>query len=190
MAAPSLLSGHSARLYRPAVVSHIRTYNWPPWQLNFWIFVMVLTSTTIVAVFSIFIQTQFQLELPVPWYFTYYVTVGALALLSIVGLFWLIHVRRLLPAIVMMGAFIIFVLWLVGLVVISIQFWGPNGSIYSNCKAHVFSQNPKGKTLETLAWLQQRNICQSWQLVFAMGLIGAIFLVWLMIMAYQVFVNS
>lgn len=31
---------------------------------------------------------------------------------------------------------------------------------------------------------------QSWQLVFAMGLTGAIFLVWVMIMAYQVFVNS
>lgn len=31
---------------------------------------------------------------------------------------------------------------------------------------------------------------QSWYLVFAMGLVGSIFLVWIMIMAYQVFVDS
>jgi hypothetical protein len=31
---------------------------------------------------------------------------------------------------------------------------------------------------------------QTWYLVFAMGLTGAIFWVWVMIMAYQVFVRS
>lgn len=31
---------------------------------------------------------------------------------------------------------------------------------------------------------------ESWRLVFAMALLGAIFLLWIMIMAYQVFVNS
>lgn len=31
---------------------------------------------------------------------------------------------------------------------------------------------------------------QSWQLVFAMALTGTVFFVWVMIMAYQVFVNS
>ncbi|PHH87156.1 hypothetical protein CDD83_9246 [Cordyceps sp. RAO-2017] len=188
MAATSIFSG-SSTYYRRPVVSHIRTYNWPPWQLNFWIFVMLLASTSILAVFSSFIQMQAQLELAVPWYFPYYITVGCLAILYIGGIFWLIASRRLLPAIVMIGAFMLFVLWLVGLVVVAIQLWGPGG-VQANCNVQVFGQNPTGKTVETLAWLQQRNICQSWHLVFAMGLTGAIFLVWVMIMAYQVFVNS
>lgn len=34
------------------------------------------------------------------------------------------------------------------------------------------------------------SIGQSWQLVFAMSLTGAVFLIWIMIMAYQVFVDS
>ncbi len=66
MAVSSYLSGSSVG-YNRRVVSHIRTYNWPPWQLNFWIFVMLLASASIVGVFSTFIQMQVQLELPVPW---------------------------------------------------------------------------------------------------------------------------
>lgn len=31
---------------------------------------------------------------------------------------------------------------------------------------------------------------QGWYLVFSMGLVGAVFLVWIMVMAYQVFVDS
>ncbi|RCI12741.1 hypothetical protein L249_1277 [Ophiocordyceps polyrhachis-furcata BCC 54312] len=192
MAAMSLVSGTSLGYpYRSRrVVGHIRTYNWPPWQLNFWIFVMLLASSSIVGVFSIFIQMQSQLDLPVPWYFPYYITVGCLAILFIGGLFWLIANRRLLPAFVMIGAFMLFVMWLVGLVVVSTQLWGPNGSVQNNCNLFVFGQNPTGRTAETLAWMQQKNICQSWHLVFSMALIGAIFLVWVMIMAYQVFANS
>ncbi|KAJ6441046.1 hypothetical protein O9K51_06840 [Purpureocillium lavendulum] len=189
MAVSSYLSGSSVG-YNRRVVSHVRTYNWPPMQLNFWIFVMLLASASIVGVFATFIQMQVQLELPVPWYFPYYITVGALAILFIAGIFWLIANRRLLPAIVMIGAFMLFVMWLVGLVVVSMQLWGPNGSVQSNCNLQVFNQNPRGKTIETLAWMQQKNICQSWHLVFAMALTGSIFLVWVMIMAYQVFVNS
>jgi hypothetical protein len=49
------------------VTSRIRTYNWPPLQLNFWIFVMLLASTTILGVFGGFIRTQYQLELGIPW---------------------------------------------------------------------------------------------------------------------------
>lgn len=34
------------------------------------------------------------------------------------------------------------------------------------------------------------SIGQSWHLVFAMALTGIIFLFWIMVMAYQVFVDS
>lgn len=89
----------------------------------------------------------------------------------------------------MIGAFLIFVLWMVGLIASSIELWG-SGGVQSNCNLQVFSENPTSATVETLAWLQQKSTCQSWYLVFAMGLTGAIFLVWVMIMAYQVFAKS
>lgn len=80
----------------------------------------------------------------------------------------------------------LFVLWLVGLIVVSVELWGPNG-VSSDCNSQVFNQNPTGQTLQTLSWLEQRSICQGWQAVFALGLVGSIFLLWIMIMAYQVF---
>ncbi|KKY31142.1 putative arginase-like protein [Diaporthe ampelina] len=123
-------------------------------------------------------------------YFPYYITVAALVIAFIVILLWLIFQRRLLPSIVMIGGFMLFVLWLVGLIVTSVQLWGPSGSVSANCNAAVFDRNPTGQTLEALAWLQQRSICQGWQAVFALGLVGAIFLLWIMIMAYQVFADN
>lgn len=93
-------------------------------------------------------------------YFPYYITVAALTIIFILGLFWLIAQRRLLPAIVMIGAFILFVLWLTGLIIVAIELFGPSGSISSNCDLEVFNRNPKGQTIEVLAYLQQKNICK------------------------------
>ncbi|KAH8175111.1 arginase-like protein [Sarocladium implicatum] len=172
---------------RPA---HVRTYNWPPFYLNLWIFVMLLASGSIMGVFSIFIQTQERLNLGIPWYFPYFIAVAAHTVVFIFGLFWLIYNRRLLPAIVMIGAFMLFVLWMVGLVVTSVELWGPSGSVNGVCNMQVFNKNPMGASEATLAWMQQKNICESWRLVFAMALVGVVFLVWIMIMSYQVFVKS
>jgi hypothetical protein len=93
-------------------------------------------------------------------YFPYFITVSGLCIIFIAGLFYLIATRRLLPAIVMIGAFVMFVLWLVGLIIVSIQLWGPNGSVQSSCNLHVFNREPWGQSMETLAWLQQKNICE------------------------------
>lgn len=59
-----------------------------------------------------------------------------------------------------MGSFILFVLWLVGLIVISIQLWGPVGSVNGNCNLYVDGATSRGPNLETLAWLQQKSICE------------------------------
>ena len=178
MVSKSAFTGSSLTYDRRAI-SHVRTYNWPPIQLNFWIFVMLLTSSTIIGVFAIFIETQNQLLLPIPWYvtpklhnprvgltpkfyryFPYFITVACLGILFVGIIFWLIAERRLLPAIVMIGAFMLFVLWIVGLIVIAIELFGPKGSVQSVCNNEVFNRNPKGQSEETLAWLQQRNICR------------------------------
>mgnify|MGYP005988308451 CR=1 len=65
MAFSSTLDGGS--VYERRVISHVRTYDWPPLQLNFWIFVMLLASSTVVGVFGTFMQIQSQLDLPMPW---------------------------------------------------------------------------------------------------------------------------
>ena len=138
MVATSMLSESDMTYERRT--AHVRTYNWPPFYLNLWIFVMLLASGSIMGVFSIFIQTQERLELGIPWsvplspfhrdqhrntdsenrYFPYFIAVGAHTVVFIFGLFWLIYNRRLLPAIVMIGAFMLFILWMVGLVVTSV----------------------------------------------------------------------
>lgn len=101
-------------------------------------------------------------------YFPYFITVGSLSILFILGIFWLIAQRRLLPAIVMVGGFMFFILWLVGLVVVAIQLFGPDGSIQSVCDVQVFGRNPKGTSEATMAWLQQRNICTSFFFFFTL----------------------
>lgn len=116
-------------------------------------------------------------------------TVSALCIAFIGLMLWLIFQRRLLPAIVMIGGFMLFVLWVVGLIVVSVELWGPGG-VSSACNAQVFNRNPTGQSLDTLAWLEQSSICQCWQAVFSLGLVGSIFLMWIMIMAYQVFAED
>lgn len=174
---------------------------------------MLAASCLIIGVFATFVETLHVLEQPIPWYapplfpvqssctppltsshryYPYYITVACLTIAFIFLLLWLIFQRRLLPSIVMVGAFIIFVMWLVGLVVISIQLWGPRNSISSRCNIYVFGRDPKpkGESDVTRSWLQQKSVCQSWQAVFAFGLIGQIFLFWIMVMAYSVFVDD
>lgn len=58
-----------------------------------------------------------------------------------------------------MGSFILFVLWTVGLIVISVQLWGPSGSVNSTCQLYVNGQSSTGPSIETLAWLEQHSIC-------------------------------
>jgi glucan phosphoethanolaminetransferase (alkaline phosphatase superfamily) len=95
---------------------------------------------------------------PLPRYFPYWVTVGALSIVFIIIMLWLISQRQLLPGIVIMGSFILFVLWTVGLIVISIQLWGPSG-VNGNCGLYVNSNAVKGASTSTLAWLEQHSIC-------------------------------
>jgi hypothetical protein len=55
-----------------------------------------------------------------------------------------------------------FVLWLVGLIVISIELWGPTGSVSANCNRLVFNNAPVStdSNMVRLAWLQQKSICK------------------------------
>src|SRR3569833_2994975 len=92
-------------------------------------------------------------------YFPYYITVACIAILFVGMLLFLIFQRRLLPSIVMIGGFLLFVLWLVGLIVVSIELWGPTGSVSSNCYLAEFNQNPTGQTLNTLVFFVLLCFC-------------------------------
>lgn len=162
-------------------------YQWPPIQLNLWLLVMMVGSSTVLSIFSSFIFTQRQLRIGIPWYFTYWITVAAISIVFLLIMLWLIAQRQLLPGIVMMGSFILFILWMVGLIIISLQLWGPHGSINSNCQLYIEHKSVFGTSLDTLAWLQQHSVCQAWQAAWAFQLIGCAFLVWIMTMAYQVY---
>lgn len=95
-------------------------------------------------------------------YFPYWIAVGSLSILFLALILWLISQRSLLPGIVILGGFILFILWLVGLIVTSIEFWGPTGNVNTNCNIYVTGQTATGPSINTLAWLEQHSICKSW----------------------------
>lgn len=92
-------------------------------------------------------------------YFPYYITVASFSILYVALLVFLLARHRLLPAIVMIGAFLVSILWFVGLVVVSIQLWGSNG-VNGECNLRVFDRSPRGDSQETLAWLMEKSICE------------------------------
>ncbi|KAH8758210.1 hypothetical protein BGZ57DRAFT_932591 [Hyaloscypha finlandica] len=186
-----MASSESTMTADAVVVHRMRTkYHWPALQLNFWLLIMIIGSATILGIFSYFASVQQQLQVGTPWYFPYWITVSALALLFIFMMLYLISQRQLLPGIVVMGSFILFVLWMVGLIVISIQLWGPSGSVNGSCNLYVTGAASQGPSEATLAYLEQKSICQSWTAAWAFQLVGCVFLLWMMIMAYQVYAED
>lgn len=108
---------------------------------------------------------------------------SALALIFLLAMLVLISQRLLLPGIVVLGSFILFVLWLTGLIETSILLYGPKESVSSYCN---LIRSSTGESETTLAWLETNSICQSWKAAFAFEIVGTVFLFWMMVMAYQV----
>ncbi|KAK4988641.1 hypothetical protein LTR66_007151 [Elasticomyces elasticus] len=102
----------------------------------------------------------------------------------------LISQRRLLPSVVLLWSFILLVLFITGLIETAIQLFGPQGNVNGNCQNYITNQPVTGVSVSTLAWLQQNSICQSWQAAFAFWIVGAVFLVWMLVMASRVNSNG
>lgn len=45
-----------------------RKYRWPAAQLNFWLFIVLVSSSTVMGIFASFSAVQSQLGLGTPWY--------------------------------------------------------------------------------------------------------------------------
>jgi len=163
-----------------------QSYYWPDQQLNFWIIIMLATGGTLIGVFAAFVVQQQHLDLGIPWIMPFGITVGSLTVLFVWLKLVLIYQRRLLPSIVMIGSFILLVLYITGIVETAIQLFGPAGNINGNCQTYIYNQPSHGLSLDTLAWLEQDSICASWDAVFAFWLVGAVFLTWMIILGSTV----
>jgi hypothetical protein len=72
----------------------------------------------------------------------------------------LIAQRRLLPGVMLLFSFILLVLFVTGIIGTAMQlFGGPN--VNNQCNTYVGSMKQTGPSVNTLAWLQQQNICTS-----------------------------
>ncbi|KAI9729350.1 MAG: hypothetical protein M1834_006873 [Cirrosporium novae-zelandiae] len=167
------------------VVQRRRRYRWPEVQLNIWIFIQLVAAGFLLGVFADFLAIQQQLRLGTPWLFPYMITVASLTLLAILVMLILINQRMLLPGVIVLASFILFVLWLTGLIETAIQLYGP-ANVNGNCNRYVYHEEQHGQSLNTLAWLEQYNICNLWRAAFAFEIIGSVFFFWMMIMAWQV----
>jgi len=116
----------------------------------------------------------------------YGIAIGSLTILLIIAMLLLIFQSRLIPGIVTIAAFVLLVLYLTGLIETAIQLFGPAGNINANCAQYVYGQASRGVSVNTLAWLQQNSTCQSWLAVFAFWIVGAVFLVWMIVIASMV----
>lgn len=116
----------------------------------------------------------------------YGITVGALLVVFILIILGLVYQRRLIPGVVSLGSFILLVLFIAGLIETAIQVFGTQSNINSNCQTYVIKNPSFGVSLETLAWLTQNSICQSWYAVFSFWIIGTVFLIYMLVIANTV----
>ena len=84
---------------------------------------------------------------------------SAIALGFLLLILVLIAQRSLLPGIVIIGSFILFVLWLTGLVETGILLFGPSQSVNGLCNTYINGQATNVVSVANLAWLEQKNIC-------------------------------
>ncbi|KAL9636520.1 MAG: hypothetical protein Q9204_002225 [Flavoplaca sp. TL-2023a] len=165
-------------------VQRRRKYHWPEAQLNFWIFIMLVSSAILLGIFAYLTAIQNTLRLGIPWILPYMITISTLCIIFIIILLGLISQRQLLPGIVVLGSFILFVLFLTGLIETSIQLYGPSGAVNSYCGSRPNTEVID--SMQTAVWLANLGICTDFRTAFAFEIVGTIFLLWMMVMAYQV----
>lgn len=131
------------------------------------------------------------------------VVTGALGVFFVLLVVVLILRGFLLPGIVIIGSFILFVLWLTGLIETSLLLYGVTGNVNDNCQIYVVENVSRGNSIDTLAWLTQSTICtffpffqgiflltvyigNCWKTGFAFELVNTVFYFWMMVMSWQV----
>lgn len=91
--------------------------------------------------------------------------------------------RRLYPGVVILKAFILFVLYLTGMIGTASQLFGP---VIKECQRG----SANGLNVDALMWLLQRSTCEDWYVVFGFWVVGMLFEVWILIVARRVLARS
>jgi hypothetical protein len=94
------------------------------------------------------------------------VTIGCLTILFLVFLLVLSNNDALTPGICMLFCGVLFTLYLTGLIETGVQLFG-NGHVALNCQTYVNNVNIVGPGVNTLAWLEENNICPSFPCAMA-----------------------
>ena len=116
--------------------------------------------------------------------FPFSISTGALTVAFLAIILGLVGQRQLIPNIVILGCFILFALYLTGLIETAIQLYGPRGSVNSYCNAYRPSSGYReGQGQETLAYIATQGICNDWKALFSFYIVGCVFLLWMMFIA-------
>jgi len=91
--------------------------------------------------------------------------------------------RRLFPGLVILKAFILFVLYLTGMIGTASQLFGP---VIKACQGNSAS----GLNVDALMWLLQRSTCEDWYVVFGFFVLGMLFEVWILVVARRVLARA
>ncbi|EOD45054.1 1,3-beta-glucan synthase component FKS1 [Neofusicoccum parvum] len=165
-------------------------YYWPDVQLNIWTIVMLATAGVLIGIYATFISIQQRFRVGIPWLFPFGITVGGLTVLLIFIEIVLITQRKLLPGVMIIGSFILVVLYITGIIETGIQLYGDPSDVNGKCQRYVDNNEQFGPSVNTLAWLEQDSICAQWKATFAFWIVGTAFLLWMMVMAAMVNQNQ
>jgi hypothetical protein len=116
----------------------------------------------------------------------YGITVGSLTVIFVWIMLVLIYQRRLLPGVVIIGSFILLVLYITGIIETAIQLFRNTNGVSGQCSILDRNAPPHGLTVNMLAWLELDSICSSWYAAFAFWIVGAVFFLWMIILGSQV----
>ena len=118
--------------------------------------------------------------------FPFAIVTASLSLLFLATILVLAGRRMLIPGGILLGGFILFVLWLTALIETAIQLYGTSANINGNCQQYVTGESFRGVSIETLAYLTQLTICNLWKAAFAFEIVAAVLYIWIMVLAFQV----
>ncbi|KAL7273707.1 hypothetical protein RUND412_003414 [Rhizina undulata] len=172
---------------RRVTIVEKRAYRWPEVVLALIFMTLFVCASVVLGTFAYLTYEQNRLFVAIPWYFPYLISISVITIFYLFGMITLFYVHLLLPAIVLPLSFVMFVLWMTGLIKSSIELWGPLGSINDNCVRYVYdNSNWGGRTIDTLARIQQEGVCNLWKASFSFEMIATFLLLWLMVMSWQV----
>lgn len=106
--------------------------------------------------------------------FPYMVVSSALGVCFIFLIMVLASRHFLLPGIIIIGSFILLVLWLTGLIETSLQLYGVVGNVNDNCQIYVRDNKSWGNNINTLAWLTQSTICEFFVLLSPLSIFSKV----------------